>query len=101
MALLPAGSGQHRGAACGSGCQRTGLEERWGARELRLVSAAQLAQVQCCAGCCRELDRDDLPDGGKRLQGGGMLRVRSVMLAVASLAFIKAFFRALLKPFQM
>lgn len=30
-----------------------------------------------------------------------MLGVRPVVLAAANLAFIKAFFRALLKPFQM
>lgn len=77
-ALLPAGSRQRGSAACCTGCQWAGLEERWGQatasgavhpgaargpapaeRELEPVAPAELAQVQGRAGCCGKLDGDD------------------------------------------
>lgn len=55
---------------------------------------AELAQIWSCAGCCGALDGGRFcPTGDKWLRGGGVLGVRSAVLAAANLAFIKAFFR--------
>lgn len=66
-ALLPAGSGQHGGAACCVSWQRAGLEGQaiagvlgcTGTCHLGLVALTELAHIQGHAGCCGELDGDD------------------------------------------
>lgn len=64
------------------------------------MAPAELAQIRGHAGCMGMMSSMEmiLP---KWLWGGGVLGVRSAAMAAANLAFIKPFFRTLLKPFQM
>lgn len=87
---------EHQGQAT-AGALRGAQGPAPAAGGLRSLVPAELAQIGALLAAVGWF----CPCRGKRLWGSGVLRVRSAALAAANLAFIKAFFRALLKPFQM